>query len=153
MAKFRFRAQVALDLRRKEDDEARRLLGEAARATRAAEQALDAADRALGETMAQAAQDAASCVDTTRALWYRNWIVLQRQAIERAQAIVAERRSAERAAAERALVTRRKLRSLEHLRERNWQAFLLAERRIEQKEMDVLAGLRYVARAGAPKGD
>ena len=153
MAKFKFRAQVALDLRRKEDDEARRVLGEAARATRAAQEQLHEAERALEATMRRAAEEAATAADTTGALWYRNWMTLQKQVIDRARATVDERRRAERLAAERALVTRRKLRSLEQLRERMWQAFLLAERRLEQKEMDVLAGLRYVARTGVSKGD
>ena len=152
MARFRFRAQVALDLRRKQDEDARRLLGEAKRATSAAERTLDGHCRVLDEAMARAAREEAQASDTTRAIWYRNWMRRQQQVIDEARQVLETRRAEERAAADRAFVARRKLRALERLRDRMWKSFLLAEQRAEQKELDVLGGLRYVARERAPGG-
>jgi len=152
MARFRFRAQVALDLRQKQDEDARRILGEAKRATAAAERALDEERRVLAEALARAAREEAQASDTTRAIWYRNWMKRQQQVIELALRVAEKRRAEEREAAERAVIARRKLRALERLRDRTWKAFQVAEQRAEQKELDVLGGLRYVARERAPGG-
>jgi flagellar biosynthesis chaperone FliJ len=58
----------------------------------------------------------------------------------------------ERAAAEQAIEARRQLRALERLRERQWRAFLQQEHRVEQRDLDMLAGLRYVARQSVLEG-
>ncbi|HEY3380313.1 MAG TPA: flagellar FliJ family protein [Vicinamibacterales bacterium] len=152
MANFRFRAQVALDLRRKQDDDAQRALGEAKRATAAAQRAVQDAERALVETQERAREEAARASDTTRAIWYRNWIRRQQQVIVAARHALEQRLDEERVVAARAMEARRKLRSLEHLRDRTWKAFQLAERKAEQKEFDVLGGLRYVALREVPEG-
>jgi flagellar export protein FliJ len=152
MAIFRFRAEAALDLRRKQDEEAQRVLGEARRAAAAAEAALAHEERVLAETLARGRDEEASAVDTARAVVYRHWMVRQRMVIEAARRRLGEMRAAERATAEQAMVARRKLRALERLRERLWKAYLVNERRVEQKEMDVLGGLRFVARRGVPEG-
>jgi flagellar export protein FliJ len=152
MAKFRFRAEVALDLRRKQDDEAQRALGDARRATEQAESGLQHEQRVLDETLARARDEEARACDMTRAIWHRHWMRRQRLVIEAARRLMEERRVAERAAAEHAMLARRKLRALERLRDRLWKTYLQAERRAEQKEMDVLGGLRFVARRGVPEG-
>ena len=152
MAGFRFRAQVALDLRRKQDDEAQRALGVARQATVAAQRALDEQVRILEESHARARIEEAHASDTSRAVWYRNWMTRQRLVIAAARAAVDARRNEETAAAQRTIETRRRLRSLERWRDRHEKAFQLAERRAEQKEFDVLGGLRYVARRVVPEG-
>lgn len=152
MARFRFRAQAAMDLRRKQDEDAQRALGEARRATQQAQAALDHERRVLDEAMVQARREAEQAYDATRAVWYRNWMSRQQQVIAAATRALEERRTAERTATEHAMQARRKLRALERLKDRLWKAFLAAELRAEQKELDVLGSLRYVARERAPGG-
>jgi flagellar export protein FliJ len=152
MANFRFRAQVALDLRRKQDEEAQRDLGIARHATADAKRALDAEERVLADANVRASVEEARATDTTHAVWYRNWMKRQQQVIGAARAAVDTRLQEERAFAERAMEARRRLRSLERLRERAWKAFQTLERRAEQKEYDVLGGLRYVAQRDVPGG-
>jgi flagellar export protein FliJ len=152
MPRFRFRAEAALDLRRKRDEEAQRLLAAASQATRQAEQALGAEERLLSETLARAGAEEARGADLAGVIWCRAWMRRQRLVIEAARRALDDRRRAERAAAEQAMEARRKLRALERLRERLWQAFQVAERRAEQKDLDALGGLRYVARRGVPEG-
>jgi len=149
---FRFRAQAALDMRRKQDEEAQRALGVAKHATAAAERALRHEQQMLVEAQARARDEEARAWDTARVIWYRNWMKLQQQRIAAAARRLDERRAEERAAAERAMETRRRLRSLERLRERSLKAYQTAELRIEQKEFDVLGGLRFVARQNVPGG-
>ncbi len=141
-----------MDLRRKRDEEAQRALAAAVRATHQAEGALQAEDRLLSETLARAGAEETRAADLAGAVWCRTWMRRQRQVIEAARRNVEERRRAERVAAQQAMEARRKLRSLERLRERLWQAFQAAERRAEQKELDALGGLRFVARRGVPEG-
>jgi flagellar export protein FliJ len=152
MATFRFRAEAALDLRRKQDEDAQRALGEARRATAHADAALQREEQVLADTLARGRDEETHAVDMARAIVYRQWMVRQRMVIEAARSRLDEKRTAERAAAEQAMVARRKLRALERLRERLWKAYLVNERRAEQKEMDVLGGLRFVARRGVPEG-
>ena len=152
MGPFRFRAQAALDLRRKQDEDAQRALGVARHATVAAENALTHEVIMLQDGQARARDEEARASDTTRAIWYRNWIKRQQQRIAAAQTVVETRREEERTAGAHAMETRRRLRSLERLRDRTLKAYQVAELRAEQKEFDVLGGLRYVARQDVPGG-
>jgi len=152
MSVFRFRAQVALDLRRKQDDDAQRAFGAARQARLAAERVAEGEERALAEGNLRASIEEAREWDTSRAVWYRNWMRRQQQVIAAALARVEERRQDELAAADRALEARRRVRALERLRDRPWKAFQTEEQRREQKEFDILGGLRYVARREVPEG-
>jgi flagellar export protein FliJ len=152
MATFRFRAQAALDLRRQQDDDAQRALGAARQATVAAQHVLEAEEQRLSEGHTRAVAEEARAWDGARVLWYRNWMRRQQQVITEARGALEARRQAEATLAERAMEARRRLRALERLRDRGWKAFQLAERRAEQKEFDVLGGLRYVARREVPEG-
>lgn len=152
MAHFRFRAQVALDLRQRQDEDAQRELGATRQARVAAERMLAEEERVLAEAHVRASIEEARACDTSRAVWYRNWMRRQQMVIAAARATVEARRQDEAAAAERAIEARRRLRALERLRDRAWKAFQTAERRTEQKEFDVLGGLRYVARREVPEG-
>jgi|WetSurMetagenome_2_1015567.scaffolds.fasta_scaffold58277_3 flagellar export protein FliJ len=152
MARFRFRAQVALDLRQKQEEEAQRALGAARQARAVAAHALEHEERVLAEANTRAAVEEARAWDPSRAVWYRNWMKGQKQVIAAAHAVLETRRQEERAAAERAMEARRRARALERLRDRAWKAFQVAERRSEQKEFDMLGGLRYAARQHMPEG-
>jgi hypothetical protein len=152
MPKFRFRAEAALDLRRTQDEDAQKILAAARRATAQAEAALAREQRVLDETLARAAAEEARALDLACAVWHRQWMRRQRQVIEAARRLLGERQAVEKAAADQAVVARRRLRALERLKDRLWAAHVTGERRSEQKEMDVLGGLRFVARHGAPEG-
>lgn len=152
MANFRFRAQVALDLRRTQDEDAQRALGAARQSRAAAERLLEDETRALADGHARASLEEARAWDASRVVWYRNWMKRQQQVIAAAKAALDARRQEELAAAERATEARRRVRALERLRDRAWKTFQTAERRSEQKEFDVLGGLRFVARREVPEG-
>jgi flagellar biosynthesis chaperone FliJ len=149
---FRFRAQAAIDLRAKQDEDAQRALGVARHATAAAERVRQHEQTMFEDGQARAREEESQSWDTARAIWYRNWIKLQRQRIANADAALEARREEERAVAQAAMDARRRLRSLEHLRDRTLKAYQTAELRAEQKEFDVLGGLRYVARQDVPGG-
>jgi flagellar export protein FliJ len=152
MGTFRFRAQVAIELRQTQDDDAQRELGAARQARLAAERALEAEVRALAEAHVRAAIEEARAWDAARAFWYRNWMKRQQQVIAATRAGVEARRGDERAAESRALEARRRLRALQRLRDRAWAVFQAAERRSEQKEFDAIGNLRFVARRELPEG-
>jgi flagellar biosynthesis chaperone FliJ len=152
MANFRFRAQVALDLRRSQDEEAQRALGVARQAVAEARGVVEAEERTLADANVRASLEEARAWDTARAVWYRNWVKRQTLVIAAAHAAVEDRCQEERTAADCATEARRRLRALERLRDRAWKTFQVAERRAEQKEFDMLGGLRYMARRAVPEG-
>ena len=144
MASFPFRAQAALDLRRAQDDEAQRALAHADGEVR---HALTRLERATNEVaQAIAAASAEGRLDVTTMTWHRNWIVARRQHEATRHDELEDRRRQAHLAAQAAQHARRRLRSLERLRERALRAFLAAERRVQQKELDALGTMQYVAR-------
>ena len=150
MTPFVFRAQAALDLRRRQDDEARRTLAQAESLLRQARQALDEAQAMLEDACSRARDVDASDADMTARIWYRNWIVLHKQRIARCRDEHEARRRAAEDAKARARVARRQRQSLERFRERAWQDYVQAERRAEQKALDELGTVRFtVARTHA----
>jgi flagellar biosynthesis chaperone FliJ len=146
---FRFRAQAAVDLRRREFDEARRVLARASIDLRAAEDV-----RAEAEARLLAARDVAAreqggemrgSIDTARWQWHRSWILrLEHERAVCAADVAARERDVSRAAAA-AQTARQRLEVLERFREkarRAWEHVAAAE---EQKQIDALATLRHVA--------
>ena len=152
MAVFTFRAQAALDFRRRQEEEAQRTLGEARRAVLDAKAALARAEAEHAEALHEARRATSSPAESTPVSWHRNWILLKQREIGRRRQTLAEREQAETRAVSAAMQARRKVRSLEKLRERFLAAFELNLRRQEQKVMDELGGLRYVARGYVPGG-
>jgi len=140
MAGFKFRAAAALDLRIRAEEEATRALGDARAALERSERALHESLTALEATLAQG-REAAS--DPGLSIWYRNWITRQRHEIGRRRALLAERQVAVDAALTTLHTAHRDVRVLERLRDRLQQAWMLAERRREQKELDWLGSVRH----------
>jgi flagellar protein FliJ len=140
---FLFRAEHALELRRRQEEEAQRALAEAERRAQEAEAEVRAAREALARTMREGAEEERRAGDLARRVWYRNWIAGQRLRIERSERTLDERRGDVRAAAERALLAHRKRRALEKFRERALAAWTRAALHEEQKGMDELATARY----------
>lgn len=149
MRPFRFRAEAALEVRRRQDEAARRALGTAriARldAARAAEEA--------GEAVADADRRGVAVLREARSIdaivWQGNWMSGLERNVARARQVLEERRIDERRAAEIAQHARMQVRVLEKLKERAWRTWQLETRRAEQKALDELAGLRFAARQRA----
>ena len=147
MRPFRFRAEAALDLRRKAEDEAREANAQAEHAWREAKAQAGALREAA--RAADAAFEIAGREGANGGLigWHRSWIVrrrLEAEAQDRQAAISAV--ALERAAASMHDAHRRR-RMLERLRERGWRQYGLNALRHELREMNLLAGLRYLAHA------
>ena len=139
MPGFRFRTQAALDLRRSQDEDARRLFGEATQAVARAELVLDQAMTAVGDAIRNASEVGAHASGVTMLTWHRNWITSRKHDADQQRSRVEQCRADAEIAALAAQQARRKLRSLgERLRERALQAYMAAERRHEQKQLDAL---------------
>jgi flagellar export protein FliJ len=146
MPAFRFRAQPALDLRRKDEERQHEAVNEARRANEAAENALLAAQTRFNEAARRASEADAIGGDVTTAIWHRNWIKSQRRELARAEAIAEDRRVQLEDAEKLLIEARRRVRVLERLRERAVAAHEQQERHAEQQRLDELAVLRFAIR-------
>lgn len=145
MTAFRFRAQAALDLRRRQHDDARRRLADAERAAAAAQQALDEIEAALAAARAQAGELLADPARRHELDWHRRWeLRLQQERARRASNLAACRDEADARRAE-CLRTQQRVDSLERWRDRAAHVYAGRERAAEQKLMDTLATTRFVA--------
>jgi flagellar export protein FliJ len=146
VAKFIFRAQVALDLRKKQEDAARLALAEAQDRLNQAQRALDGAQARLADALARAQDADAHAADPTLAIWYRNWIHRLRREVARCVQILDGRQADAKAAEQVALEARRAVRVIEKLRERAWTEHVTRERREEQKALDLLGVMQHAIR-------
>lgn len=146
---FRFRAQTALDLRLREEDHARHELSVARREVAAAAGAVAAAEARLADGLRRARAELGGATSVAASGWLRAWITGQRREIAGLQRALAERRDAERLASGALVEASRRVRTLVHLRERLWQQHALEERRAEQRELNWLGSLRYLAARSA----
>ena len=147
MAVFRFRAAAALEWRRRQEDAAAAVLAQAESMFRAATSALEAAKTSRVEAQRDAACAERQGIDAATLLWHRNWISYWSVAIghraldvTRAAAAVDDARRVWHDA-------RRKRMALERLRDRALAGHRQAEARLEQKVLDEVARLRYLAAA------
>jgi len=153
MRKFLFRAQVALDLRRKREEEARLALAETQRHAQRAEEALRQAQMRADDATRRAAEAEAQATDPVLAIWYRNWITRQRRDVARGVQVLDGRRADVKAAEQRTLEAHRAVRALETLRQRALDAHGREERRAEQKEIDLLGVMQYAIRQNGRQRD
>jgi flagellar export protein FliJ len=145
VARFRFRAQAALDLRRREYEESQRKLAEAERDRHVAQVRWHRADEAVSAAQ-RAAADAQTAAGPVHQLdWYRFWI--ERLAHERhAHALIVKAR--EQRVAEAATACQRahqRCEALERFRDKAKRAHEAAESATERKLIDELATQRYAA--------
>jgi flagellar protein FliJ len=147
MRPFRFRAQAALELRVKQEEDARRGLARAP----------DAADRAR-ERIASAASGVAAADQQFLAAqqegatgwligWHQSWMARQRLDVDARKREAAISAVAVERAATSVRDTHRQRRTLERLRDRSHRAYDLEVGRQDVREMNTLAGLRFVAQA------
>ena len=144
MAVFRFRAAVALDLRRAAESKALGVRAGAEARFHEAHRALEATQLSREQAQRQLTDVQRVGSDVETILWHRNWIVrLAASVIERRREL--EARALDVRAADVAWrEARRRRLALERLRERAFRRFLDDERRAEMKAMDELARIRYV---------
>jgi flagellar export protein FliJ len=145
MKAFVFRAQAAIDLRKREYDDARRVLARASLDLRAAHDVWsEARDRQTG-ARTQWAREMTQTIDPARSQWYRFWIVrLEHEQAVCAKAAAARGRDVALATAA-CQATRQRLEALERFRDKTRQAWERAAAADEQKQIDALATLRHVA--------
>ncbi len=146
MKAFRFRAKPALELRRRQDETAQSELAAAQTAERRAVAGVAAAEASVRAALTRSLELEAAASDPAIRGWHRNWITGQRQELARAKDQLTQREAETLAAIDRARAARRRVRSLERLHDRAWGAYQHESSRIERRELDLLANLRYVAR-------
>jgi flagellar FliJ protein len=146
MATFVFRPQAALDLRKREEEAAQRVVSEARVVSDRAAQLFADAQGAFDEGFARAAALDAAGGSITDVIWHRNWIRSLRRELVRAEAHAEDRRVQLETAEQALVAARERVKALERLRERAYAAHLERERRDEQRAMDDLATLRFAMR-------
>lgn len=156
MKPFRFRAEVVLDLRRREEEAAKtalarhRALAERAWAlVQTARDVLAAAGRAME-------REAEAGATHQTLLWHRNWITRLRRDVQLAQEAAAQADHAAAVAATALGRAMQRRRVLERLRDRAWRAYGVVRDRAELQEMNHLATVRFAHQAldpGAPRDD
>jgi flagellar export protein FliJ len=146
MPAFIFRAQPALDLRRREHDAAQRVLARADAARQRARAELDAAERAAAQARHDADAAARTAGEHPDREWYRFWII--RLDRERGAAMLNLQRHEDALAQARAacLQARQRCEALERLREKSYAAYLAGVAAAEKKIIDELATQRYALR-------
>jgi flagellar export protein FliJ len=152
MRSFRFRAQPALDLRRREHDATQRALARADSERQRARDLVDAADRGLADARSDADDASRGLKSRAELEWYRFWIIRlnrERAALEAALGVcvaaVAEARAA-------GLAARQRREALERLRQKAYAAHLHAEAAAERKIIDELATQRFSTRRDLSEG-
>jgi flagellar export protein FliJ len=154
---FRFRAQAALELRLKQEEQALRALAKARESSERARARADAAMdgvSAADQQFQTAQQDGAS---GWLIGWHRSWIARQRLEVDARKREAAISAAIVQRAAASVRDTHRNRRTLERLRDRSRRAYDLEVGRQDTREMNMLAGLRHVANTrpegGSTSGD
>ena len=151
MRGFRFRAQAALDLRRREDEEAQRAMAQAEARVQAAIAAVRDAHRRAEQARIECAQAIGQADSFAQLMWHRSWIVrLEQERIAAATTLGARQKEHARAAAARQ-AARLRVEALERFKEKAQRAWVAKAAAEEQKHLDALATIRFVtaARTGA----
>ena len=150
MSTFRFRAQPALDLRRRELEAAQRDLARAEWDRAKAAEAVESAARAEREAREQGGEHAREAKTATDLQWYRFWILRLEHERRSAGARLAAREADVTKAAAACMRAKQRCESLERFREKARQAFDRKEADAERKLIDELATLRYNERQLIP---
>ena len=141
---FTFRPQPALDIRKREFDARRRDLGTAERALLAARQMLDETAHALTAAHENARTTLAHA-GIEQYEWHRVWIVRVERA-KAAQAVtVAQRQDDVAKAAAACQAAKQRLDAMEKLKEKARLAWEREMNLREQRDLDELATMRFVA--------
>src|SRR5262245_5983970 len=146
MRPFRFRADAALQLRRREHDRALVMLAHAQAALRAAQQRVEQADRALDDADERLREAMQTPNPQLPLGWYRSWNVRMREDRRACQERCRAREKEVETATAAASRSQQRVRSLERLHDLAFSAWQREAERVEQKTMDQLASLRFSRR-------
>jgi flagellar export protein FliJ len=149
MPTFRFRAQAALELRRRQFDAARRELAETERVRDHARARLIDAETALRRARDAGSARAHRAGTLTDWHWYRIWIVRLEHERNAEDAILAAKQVQFDAARRLCLRAQQRYESLERFRERAREKHAAAEAVAERKLVDELATRRFVVSSRA----
>lgn len=147
MPRFRFKAAAALDLRRKQEDEAGAALARIEAVLRQIAADREEAERVRIAAMTAAAEATRRGTDVGALEWHRNWIVRLAANVTRLHLDLDRQRQVLAAAEQVWREARRKRLALERMRERARLRFDAHEAQVEMKTIDELARLRYLATA------
>ena len=140
---FTFRAQPALDLRRREHDARRRALATAEFELTAERRRFDQACDTLCAARDEMGRQMHGTHASAQLGWHRVWI----QRLERSRSAfasaVTEKEARAAAAMAECVIARQRLESLERLKDKARHAWDDAERSREQRELDAVATMRY----------
>ena len=152
MAGFKFRAQPALDLRRREYEAAQRVLARADAERQHAHARYEAAERAAAQARHDADEAVRAAPIGADSEWYRFWIVrLDRECgtanarLEQHDALLAQARAS-------CLQARQRCEALERLREKAYAAYQARIDTAEKKIIEDLATQRFALRALREEG-
>jgi flagellar export protein FliJ len=143
MSKFRFRAQAALDLRRRELQAAQANLARSEQIREMAARAVEKASQALAEAQNAGAEQVRTPRTATELQWYRFWIVRLEHERRSAQSILAAREGDVARMVAACQVAKQRCESLERAREKMQRAHDRAEEDAERKLIDELATTRF----------
>lgn len=146
MRPFRFRADVALQLRRREHDQALVLQSRAQRALTLAQNAVDEAAAAVAEADARLQQAVQTPPSNVPLDWYRSWRLRCTAERERLAQERQQRAGEMHAATRHVFDTHKRVRSLELLQDSARATWQRAAAQEEQKTMDALAASRFTRR-------
>ena len=144
MRPFRFRAAAALDLRRKQEEDALKALGRVEAQFHEAKEACAAMEgqrkKALDEQLAQSRRG----VDMATLFWHRNWITRLQAAVDDLRTDLGQKSVAVDQARRAWQFARRRRMALDRMRERALNRHRAEEQREELKVIDELARIRFV---------
>ena len=146
MAGFKFRAQPALDLRRREHEAAQRALARADAERQQANAHVQFAERAAAQARTDADCAARIAPGAAGGEWYRFWIVRLDRELRSARGKLEEYDARLAAARSACLQARQRVEALERLREKAYAAYQNGVAAAERKIIDELATQRYALR-------
>jgi hypothetical protein len=149
MRPFRFRAQAALQLRRREHDHALAHLARTQTALTAAQDLVDAADLAIREAESRLTDTMRAPTAQVQLDWYRSWRGRCRAERERCEHQRVAREAEMREATKVVSITHQRVRSLERLHDHALTAWRRAADQEELKIMDSLGATRFTRRKDA----
>jgi flagellar export protein FliJ len=141
---FTFRAQAALDLRRREYTVRRRALATAQWDVQLARQDLTLAQEQVVTARHDAGAAMQRVLDAEALRWHQLWIGRLERARAAHESLVGEKQAVLAQVAAACEAARHRVEAMERLREKAWVAWREAARLREQREFDALATMRHV---------
>jgi flagellar export protein FliJ len=143
MPDFRFRAAAALELRRRQENDAGNVLVHAEARFRHAQAAKQAAETQRRHAQTAQVEESRRGTDVATIEWHRNWIIRLAATVERMQNDVDLKATAVQTAEGEWRDARRRRLVLERMKDRAWRRFQVEQQRQELKVIDELARLRH----------